>query len=162
MSLLVDTSVWSLALRRDAELQTPEVVVLRNAMHCSELTRCSAPGSCCRNSCWVSLARKHATASWNALLPWPSSSRIAKTISKPQKSAIPAAVMAFKSAPLTLYSSNSVADTISNFCLPTTIFDLHRATLISASGARVMAAEHSLQCGRWPPAPLAQRSNASL
>ena len=32
MSLLVDTSVWSLALRRDAELQTPEVVVLRNAL----------------------------------------------------------------------------------------------------------------------------------
>ena len=32
MSLLVDTSVWSLALRRDAELQTPEVVALRNAL----------------------------------------------------------------------------------------------------------------------------------
>ena len=32
MSLLVDTSVWSLALRRDGELQTPEVVALRNAL----------------------------------------------------------------------------------------------------------------------------------
>ena len=32
MSLLVDTSVWSLAFRRDAELQTPEVVVLRDAL----------------------------------------------------------------------------------------------------------------------------------
>ena len=32
MSLLVDTSVWSLALRRDAEPQTPEVVALRNAL----------------------------------------------------------------------------------------------------------------------------------
>jgi predicted nucleic acid-binding protein len=32
MSLLVDTSVWSLALRRDGELQTPEVVELRNAL----------------------------------------------------------------------------------------------------------------------------------
>lgn len=32
MSLLVDTSVWSLALRRDGELQTREVVALRNAL----------------------------------------------------------------------------------------------------------------------------------
>ena len=32
MSLLVDTSVWSLALRRDAELLLPEVVALRNAL----------------------------------------------------------------------------------------------------------------------------------
>jgi len=32
MSLLVDTSVWSLALRRDGELQTLEVVALRNAL----------------------------------------------------------------------------------------------------------------------------------
>ena len=32
MSLLVDTSVWSLALRRDAELNAPEVVALRNAL----------------------------------------------------------------------------------------------------------------------------------
>ena len=32
MSLLVDTSVWSLALRRDAEIQTLEVVALRNAL----------------------------------------------------------------------------------------------------------------------------------
>jgi predicted nucleic acid-binding protein len=32
MSLLVDTNVWSLALRRDGELQTPEVVALRNAL----------------------------------------------------------------------------------------------------------------------------------
>ena len=32
MSLLVDTSVWSLALRRDGEGQTPEVVALRNAL----------------------------------------------------------------------------------------------------------------------------------
>jgi hypothetical protein len=32
VSLLVDTSVWSLALRRDGEPQTPEVVALRNAL----------------------------------------------------------------------------------------------------------------------------------
>ena len=32
MSLLVDTSVWSLALRRDAELHVIEVVALRNAL----------------------------------------------------------------------------------------------------------------------------------
>ena len=32
MSLLVDTSVWSLALRRDAELKMLEVVALRNAL----------------------------------------------------------------------------------------------------------------------------------
>ena len=32
MSLLVDTSVWSLALRRDTDLQTLEVVALRNAL----------------------------------------------------------------------------------------------------------------------------------
>lgn len=32
MSLLVDTSVWSLALRRDAELNMLEVVALRNAL----------------------------------------------------------------------------------------------------------------------------------
>lgn len=32
MSLLVDTSVWSLALRRDAEQSAPEVVALRHAL----------------------------------------------------------------------------------------------------------------------------------
>jgi hypothetical protein len=32
MSLLVDTSVWSLAFRRDAELHVLEVVALRNAL----------------------------------------------------------------------------------------------------------------------------------
>lgn len=32
MRLLVDTSVWSLALRRDANLQAPEVVALRDAL----------------------------------------------------------------------------------------------------------------------------------
>ena len=32
MNLLVDTSVWSLALRRDAELNMLEVVALRNAL----------------------------------------------------------------------------------------------------------------------------------
>ena len=32
MSLLVDTSVWSLAFRRDAEAQVPEVLALRNAL----------------------------------------------------------------------------------------------------------------------------------
>jgi hypothetical protein len=32
VSLLVDTSVWSLALRRDSDLQLPEVVALRNAL----------------------------------------------------------------------------------------------------------------------------------
>jgi hypothetical protein len=32
MSLLVDTGVWSLALRRDAEQSTPEVSALRDAL----------------------------------------------------------------------------------------------------------------------------------
>ena len=32
MSLLVDTSVWSLAFRRDAEVLTPEVKTLRQAL----------------------------------------------------------------------------------------------------------------------------------
>ena len=32
MSLLVDTSVWSLAFRRDTEVQVPEVLALRNAL----------------------------------------------------------------------------------------------------------------------------------
>jgi predicted nucleic acid-binding protein len=32
MSLLVDTSVWSLAFRRDAELNEPEVIALRAAL----------------------------------------------------------------------------------------------------------------------------------
>ncbi len=32
MSLLVVTSVWSLALRRDAEQSAPEVVALRHAL----------------------------------------------------------------------------------------------------------------------------------
>ena len=32
MNLLVDTSVWSLALRRDAALNMHEVVALRNAL----------------------------------------------------------------------------------------------------------------------------------
>ncbi|MEJ8845497.1 type II toxin-antitoxin system VapC family toxin [Variovorax rhizosphaerae] len=29
----MDTSVWSLALRRDGDLQTPQVIALRNALH---------------------------------------------------------------------------------------------------------------------------------
>ena len=32
MSLFVDTSVWSLALRRDAEQSAPEVAALRDAL----------------------------------------------------------------------------------------------------------------------------------
>jgi hypothetical protein len=32
MSLFVDTSVWSLALRRDAEAGSPEVQVLKDAL----------------------------------------------------------------------------------------------------------------------------------
>ena len=32
MSLLVDTSVWSLAFRRDTQVQVPEVLALRNAL----------------------------------------------------------------------------------------------------------------------------------
>jgi predicted nucleic acid-binding protein len=36
MMLLVDTSVWSLALRRDAEGQVPEVLALRDALLGSE------------------------------------------------------------------------------------------------------------------------------
>ncbi len=34
MNLFVDTSVWSLALRRDAPSDVPEVVVLTNALEC--------------------------------------------------------------------------------------------------------------------------------
>jgi predicted nucleic acid-binding protein len=37
MTLLVDTSVWSLALRRDAESALPEVVQLKHALFGSEL-----------------------------------------------------------------------------------------------------------------------------
>ena len=37
MSLLVDTSVWSLALRRDAPADVPEVRVLRDALAGGEL-----------------------------------------------------------------------------------------------------------------------------
>ena len=37
MSLLVDTSVWSLALRRDGSLSAPEVVALRNALEGGEI-----------------------------------------------------------------------------------------------------------------------------
>jgi predicted nucleic acid-binding protein len=35
--LLVDTSVWSLALRRDGSLSAPEVVALRNALEGGEI-----------------------------------------------------------------------------------------------------------------------------
>ena len=37
MTLFVDTSVWSLALRRDADSALPEVVQLKNALFGSEL-----------------------------------------------------------------------------------------------------------------------------
>lgn len=37
MSLFVDTSVWSLALRRDAPPDVPHVVALRSALHNGEL-----------------------------------------------------------------------------------------------------------------------------
>jgi len=37
MALLVDTSVWSLAFRRDADSSAPEVVALRNALGGAEL-----------------------------------------------------------------------------------------------------------------------------
>lgn len=36
MTLLVDTSVWSLALRRDAEGGEPEVQALRSALKCTD------------------------------------------------------------------------------------------------------------------------------
>jgi predicted nucleic acid-binding protein len=36
VSLLVDTSVWSLALRRDGVLTSPEVVALRAALEAGE------------------------------------------------------------------------------------------------------------------------------
>ena len=36
MTLLVDTSVWSLALRRDVEIATKEVVALREAIEGSD------------------------------------------------------------------------------------------------------------------------------
>lgn len=36
MALLVDTSVWSLALRRDNPTETPEVAALRNALQDGE------------------------------------------------------------------------------------------------------------------------------
>lgn len=37
MTLLVDTSVWSLALRRDGMVSAPEVQALQDALHGSEL-----------------------------------------------------------------------------------------------------------------------------
>jgi predicted nucleic acid-binding protein len=37
MTLLVDTSVWSLALRRDVEAREPEVQELKDALHGSEV-----------------------------------------------------------------------------------------------------------------------------
>lgn len=37
MTLLVDTSVWSLAMRRDAEATQPEVVALKDALHGSDV-----------------------------------------------------------------------------------------------------------------------------
>jgi predicted nucleic acid-binding protein len=37
MTLLVDTSVWSLALRRDSEATLPEVHHLKEALHSSEV-----------------------------------------------------------------------------------------------------------------------------
>ena len=36
MTMLVDTSVWSLALRRDVEIATKEVVALREAIEGSD------------------------------------------------------------------------------------------------------------------------------
>ena len=36
MTLFVDTSVWSLALRRDGSLSAPEVIALRNALEAGE------------------------------------------------------------------------------------------------------------------------------
>ena len=36
MTVLVDTSVWSLALRRDGDATAPEVVALRNALETGE------------------------------------------------------------------------------------------------------------------------------
>ena len=36
MTLLVDTSVWSLAFRRDGESSAPEVVALRSALASGE------------------------------------------------------------------------------------------------------------------------------
>ena len=37
MTLLVDTSVWSLALRRDGAVATPEVAALREAIEGSDV-----------------------------------------------------------------------------------------------------------------------------
>ena len=137
MSLLVDKSVGHSPCI--AMLSFRHRKLSHCAMHFSELTRCSALGSFCRNYCKGSLARKHATASSSASLPWPSSSRIVRTTSKPQKSAIPAAAMAFRSAPSMPCLFSSVADTISNCYPPTMTFGPHRSMSSSVFGPPVMA-----------------------
>ena len=109
MSLLVDTSVCSLALRRDAELQTPEVAVLRNAL----------------------LGTDQVFSTGLVL------QELLQGFAGPQ-----------------------ARDSIANRFTALAFIEPDRQD--QASGARVMAAEHSLQCGRWRPTPAAQRSNANL
>jgi hypothetical protein len=110
VSLLVDKSVWSLALRRDVEQSAPEVVSLRHALLGTDQVFTTG---LVLQELLQGFAGPKAEPSWSiASQRSPSSSQLRKITSKQQKSETPAVVAAFRLAPLTLYSSSSVAETI--------------------------------------------------
>ena len=61
MTMLVDTSVWSLAFRRDAPAFGPEVLTLRAAIDGGDAF--VTTGLCCRNCCRALPARSPARTS---------------------------------------------------------------------------------------------------
>lgn len=68
MSLLVDTSVWSLALLRDTDQSEPEVAVLKDAL--LGPIRCSVRDLSCRSCCKDWRGRRRGTTSSNVFRPW--------------------------------------------------------------------------------------------
>ena len=93
MTILVDTSVWSLALRRDAEASEPEVLALKEALLGSEVV--VTTGLVLQELSKASRDPRHRRRSFNGSRPFHSYSRIARTTWQQQASETPAAGPAF-------------------------------------------------------------------
>ena len=101
MSLLVDTSVWSLALRRDAEQSAPEVVALRHALLGTDQVFTTV--LVLQELLQGFAGPKDRAQLVDRLSALAFLQPVKKIISKQQKSVTPAVVAACKLAPLTPY-----------------------------------------------------------
>lgn len=97
MSFLVDTSVWSLALRHDRPALVPEVEALKSVLQAGETV--VTTGLVLQEILQVSPAREIGRRSSNALLRLRSSCRTASITSRRRRFEIDAAGLACRSAP---------------------------------------------------------------